>query len=204
LKDLEKEDKIHLVASMIWITSVIKIRYYSKMSKNGVVLVSAVLYVLISLVIIGVVLASVQPKINASKDRAAIEQSITLLNDIDEAVQTSDEVAGTRLNREVRIERGILTIDSLNDVMIWKLEDSSYKYSEPNVNINVGDIKVLTTQSGNKFEVSLILDYRGKLNITSEGRETQKIFQPAKIPYKIFIENKGRSGALNNIDFYSV
>lgn len=171
------------------------------MSKKGTIWISTVLYVLISIAIITIVLTSVKPKIDASRDKITIEQSISLMNELDNAITTADNVVGTRLNREVKVERGSLTIDSSNDIVLWRLEDSAYKYSEPGVQIRNGELKITTAKAGNKWDVTIMIDYRGEINITADSKETSKTFQPAKINYNLFIENNG--GGINNINVYS-
>jgi len=165
---------------------------------KGVIWVSTVLYILISLAIIAILITAIKPTIDSSRDKAIVEQTIVLLNNVDSAIINANTVAGTRLNREFKIERGILIFDSVHNSIIWELEDSSYKYSEPNVAVNVGNIKALTKKVSSKYGISLTLSY-DDINLTYGGKEQEKTFQPAKIPYNLFIENKG-----DNIDIYSV
>ena len=55
---------------------------------RGQIWVETVIYTLIGLALMGLVLAFVMPKINESKDRIILQQTITSLNDIDEKINS--------------------------------------------------------------------------------------------------------------------
>ncbi|MGB9707967.1 MAG: hypothetical protein ACPLXC_01405 [Candidatus Pacearchaeota archaeon] len=156
--------------------------------KKGAVWVSTVLYILISLAIIGMVIAAVTPRINSAKDRATIEQTIIMLDNLDSTIQQVSQVQGTRLKSEFKMSRGFLSIDPTNEKIIWQLNNSVYKYSEPGVPINISNIEVLTTAAagGQGWNIQLTLAYP-TLNFIS----TVETLQPAEVPYKLWIENKG-------------
>lgn len=155
--------------------------------ERGAVWVSTVLYILISLAIIGLVIAAVTPRINSAKDRATIEQTIIMLDNLDSTIQQASQVQGTILKNEFKMSRGVLIIDETNEKLTWQLNNSIYKYSEPSMPINISNIQVLTTQATGGWNIELKLDYKDKLNITSKISS----LQPAEIPYKLWIENKG-------------
>lgn len=159
------------------------------MEKRGAVWVSTVLYILISLAIIGMVIAAVTPRINSAKDRATIEQTIIMLDNLDSTIQQVSQVQGTKLKSEFKMSRGFLTIDSTAETIVWQLNNSVYKYSEPDVKINISSIEVLTTNAagGQGWNIELRLNYKGNLNLNS----TVGNLQPAEVPYKLWIENKG-------------
>ena len=155
--------------------------------KKAVVWVSTVLYILTSLAIIGIVIAAITPRINSARDRATIEQTILMLDSLDSKIQQASHAQGTRLNIELKLSRGFLIIDSGTEAIIWQLNNSFYKYSEPNIPINISNIQVLTKPSNDKWNIELKLNYHGKLDLSS----SISILQPAEIPYKLWIENKG-------------
>ena len=162
-----------------------------KLDRVGAVWVSTVLYILISLAIIGMVIAAVTPRINSAKDKATIEQTIIMLDSLDSTIQQVSQVQGTKLKSEFKMSRGLLSIDAANDRIVWHLNNSVYKYSEPGVPINISNIQVLTTRAagGSGWNIELKLDYKNKLDITS----TVSLLQPAEVPYKLWIENKGNN-----------
>ncbi|MFH1823538.1 MAG: hypothetical protein ABH817_02395 [archaeon] len=149
------------------------------MNKKAVVWVSTVLYILISLAIIGIVLAAVNPRINSSRDKSIIEQTIIILNEIDENINFAAQTPGTRLKYEFKLSRGQIQI--IGNKVIWTLEKSGYQYSEPNMIIKIGKISALTTDENT---VILKLEYPG-LNFND------LLIQAASNPYELFIENKG-------------
>ncbi|UZE94264.1 MAG: hypothetical protein IB618_01695 [Candidatus Pacearchaeota archaeon] len=169
------------------------------MKKQAVVWVSTVLYILISLAILGIVLAAVQPRIKAARDKAAIDQTVNMLNELDQKIIEVDSSAeGNVRSISLQLKRGILIIDKDEDEIKWTLEDSSYKYSEPGTTIIIGRIKALTEEVPGGFNVTLTLDYQNNLNITSS-----LVLQPAEIPYKVFMKNEGLYEKLNQIKIYS-
>ncbi len=161
------------------------------MEKRGAIWVSTVLYILISLAIVGMVVAAVMPRINSAKDKATIEQSIMMLDSIDSTVQQVSQVQGTKLKNEFKMSRGLLTINAAKNETIWQLNNSIYKYSEPGVAINISNIQVTTSKGSSGWNIELKLKYSA-INLTFAGGEkTTKVLQPAEIPYKLWVENKG-------------
>ncbi len=171
--------------------------------KEGVIWVSTVLYIMISLAIISIVLVAVKPRIDSAQDKATIEQTIILLNEIDSTITRADITQGTVLKQEFKMSRGLLTIDSKEDLIEWQFS-SSYQYSETGMPIKIGKIKVLT-QKAAPWNVTLTLNY-ANMNLTYLGEDENYILQPAEIPYKLFMENKGPTVAedKNQIDIYGI
>ena len=155
--------------------------------KKGVVWVSTVLYILISLAIVGIVIAAVTPRINSAKDKATIEQTITMLNEIDYAINQASQVQGTRLERDIKMSRGMLTVNPSANTITWTLDNSAYQYSEPNEEVSMCNLMVLTKKSQGGWQVSLTIKY--SFDITS----SLNVLQPSEIPYKLWIENKGNN-----------
>ena len=159
------------------------------MKKEGVVWVSTILYTAISLAIIGMLLAVVQPKIAQLKDSIIIEQTKTSLNKIDETLLNTKEAAGMRLYSELKLGKGQLFIDAINDSIKWTYL-SSYKYSEINRTFrDIGNIYALTEKVVDKYKLTFKLNYT--VNLTINSKDEEKIIQEAPIPYKIWFENKG-------------
>ena len=171
------------------------------MEKKGVVWVSTVLYILISLAVIGIVIAAVQPRINATKDKAIIEQTINILNELDQKIIEVDNSAeGNVRSLSLQLKKGILRVnaDSSPGTIEWSFKGSSYKYSEPGIPISIGRIKALTTKVPRGFDINLTLHY--DVNFISDLE-----LQPAEIPYNIFIKNNGPGTIenINQIEIYS-
>ena len=59
--------------------------------ERGQVWIETVLYTMIGLVLIGLVLGFVNPKIEESKDNLIIEQTLTLLNDLDSKINIAQD-----------------------------------------------------------------------------------------------------------------
>jgi type II secretory pathway pseudopilin PulG len=158
------------------------------MEKKAVVWVSTVLYILISLAILGIVLAAVQPRINAARDKASIEQTVNMLNDFDQKIIEVDSSAeGNVRSLNLQMKKGLLNIDPEEDKIIWELADSSYKYSEPDIEVNIGRIIALTKETADGFIITLTLDYSDSIDLVSEITK----LQAAETSYSIFIMKTG-------------
>lgn len=169
------------------------------MNKGGQVWVETVIYLLIAFVMIGLVLSFIKPKIEEIKDKAIIEQSIQIIQDMDNSILTMGSSGNKRL-LEVGIKKGDFIIDSPNDSIIFEI-DSSYQYSEPGQIIKTGNINALTEGSGRNSKVTLTRNYTGEYNITYNGEELLKTLPKAPTPYRIFITNKGTTSNEINMDF---
>ena len=162
------------------------------MNKKAVVWVSTVLYILISLVIIGIVLTAVNPRINSARDKSIIENTIILLNELDENINYANQTQGTKIKKEFKLSRGNLIINAKENKIIWELEKSAYQYSEPGINIKIGKINALTTTEN---KVILTLEYSYDLQYQKDDKSY--IIQAATNPYTLWIEKEE-----NYLNFY--
>lgn len=161
-------------------------------NRKGQIWVETVIYILIAFVMIGLVLSFVRPKIEELKDKAIIDQTIELMNNLDK-VFSEVIIPGNKRIVEVNIRKGELKIDCDNDSLMFEI-DSNYLYSEPGENIVVGNINVTTTEKGKYYHVALSRDYSLAYNITYKGGDTQKILSKSTVPYKVIISNGGEDG----------
>jgi len=169
-----------------------------KMNK-GQIWVETVIYTLIGLSIIAIVLAFVKPEIERMQDKAVIEQSIDLLNNLDKKINDI-RTGGSRVE-DIRIKRGSLIINGINDSIKFVLDDSRIKYSEPGIEIASGRINILTlAKPDDTNSVELWINYTA-FNITYQEEDKVKIFQKASVPYQLGIQNLGRVGEKVQIDF---
>ena len=164
-----------------------------KNKKRGQVWVETVLYTLIGLALIGVVLAIVLPKINQTKDRIAVEQTIESLNVLDEKISDVLDrgVGNVRIIPAFTIKRGDLYFNASEDSVIFVIDDLSKPYSEPDIPIEIGRVKVISTE-GQKFsKVILTLEYSGFANLSYFGAERTVKFTPSSVPYRFSMQNLG-------------
>jgi type II secretory pathway pseudopilin PulG len=163
-----------------------------KRGKHAQVWVETVVYTLIGLAILGVILAIAMPKIKQTENEVVIEQTLAAINSLNQKVHNIQMGSGNSRQIDFRIKEGELIIDSVNDSISFVLEKTSLLYSELGVIVPQGDIKILTVENGKKYNVHLILDYSGQLNITFENQEIVKELSSATNPYKLLIKNQGR------------
>ena len=159
------------------------------MNFKGQVWIETVLYTLIGLALIGLVLGFVTPKINESKDRAVIEQTIESLRVFDEKIQrVLDAGQGNVRNIDFNIKRGELIIDGPGDKIEIVLKGLEEPYSEVGESVSIGKvINVSTEKEQKKYSVNLTLSYS---SIDILGDSVRK-FSPVSVPYKFSVSNLG-------------
>jgi len=168
------------------------------MKKRGQIWIEVVIYTLIALSLIGAVLAFITPKIGEIQDKAIIEQSITMIQNIDTII-SSVAIGGPGNKRIINlgIKKGTLTIDAQKDEIVFEME-SEYTYSQPGEEINIGDIIALTEETGSLNKITLKINY-SEYDLTYNGKNETKLITKASTPYKLSIENKGGTKTIINI-----
>ncbi|MEK6909155.1 MAG: hypothetical protein AABX23_03830 [Nanoarchaeota archaeon] len=158
--------------------------------RRGQIWVETVIYTLIGLALIGLVLAILTPKVKEFRDRSVIEQTIGSLNTFDSKIVEILDAPGNKRKINFRLDRGAISVDSIENELEYVLEESNVRYSEPGVELNLGRIKVLTEELTERYKITLSLPY--VYNITYDGSDRQKqTFTPVSIPYEFFVENRG-------------
>ncbi len=165
---------------------------------RGQIWVETVIYTLIAFSLMGLVLAFVVPKIKEIQDKGIIEQSKTVLNDIDSLIREIRGEPGNQRILELGMDKGSLTIDAINDRIFFELE-SKYQYSQPGENVSEGRIIANTQEKRGINLLTLTLNYTGENNLTYQGQETNKTITRAPIPYTISIADTGKDEAGNPI-----
>ncbi len=163
-----------------------------KIKGKGQVWLETVIYILIGLVLIGLVLSFIIPKINERKDRIIVEQALISLNLFDSKIKEVIETG--QYNKRViefSMQRGSLYIDSEMNKIIFVLRDLTKPYSQPGINIPLGRVVLRTEQDRRTNSVNLTLQYGLGTDLTFDGGQNTKKFNPSTIPYKFAIENQG-------------
>jgi len=170
------------------------------LNKKGQVWIETVIYTLIIFVMIGLVLSFVKPKIEEIQDKAIIEQSIGMLEDIDHLILSLIQGGpGNKRLIELGIKKGILKIDGINDKIIFEIE-SAYTYSQPGTSISHGNIIAYTEKEGSFNRVTLTLDYHEGYDIKYKDKDELKLISKASVPYKVFISNEGGDKTIINFE----
>jgi len=163
--------------------------FFNKKHK-GQVWIETVMYTLIAFVMIGLVLAFARPKIQELQDKALIEQSITILKEIESTILNMGDCSGNQRIFEVEIKKGNLKIDGVNDKLIFEIE-SAYTYSEPGENINDGNLIISTQTIGDLNNVSLTRDYSSSYNLKYGGVDEIETLTPSSTAYNLLLKNEG-------------
>jgi len=152
--------------------------------KRGQVWIETVIYTLIGLALIGLVLAIVMPKINNSRDRIVVEQSIDALNKFDikfsEALNRGQ--GNTRTIDPFTMRRGEFFVNSSGDSIVMIIKDLNNPYSEIGEVVKFGRVKIISTEGQKSYSVILTLDYSNLANVTYNKRDIEKKFSSSTTP----------------------
>jgi len=176
------------------------------MEKRGQIWVETAIYTLIGLTIIAIILSITTPQLEKMKERSIIKQTITALNQLNEEILKIEQAAGSVKIVQFKITEGKFEIDSIQDKIIYTLENTNLEFSEEGITLKEGDITFKTEKYGKNFNIILELDYSTTLDITFNGQEEVKALFGASAPYEIRMENLGNDPLENeeiktNIDF---
>jgi type II secretory pathway pseudopilin PulG len=163
------------------------------MTKNikAQVWVETVTYTLIALVLIGAVLSFVKPKIQEIQDRAIIDQSVKIIEDINNLILSIKDVPGNQRLMDLGIGKGTLKIDGVDEKLFFEIE-STYEYSEVGENYLKGELIILTEKKGSSYLVTLTRDYSKNYDIKFQNEDEIKSLTKSPTPYKILVSNKGK------------
>jgi len=171
------------------------------MKRKAQVWIETVLYTLMGLALIGIVLAIATPKINESRDRILVEQTIKSLNVWDDRIgELVDRGQGNVRNIPAfTMKRGALIINSTSDEIVFMIDGLSRPYSEVGYEIKEGNILLTSYQNEKSAYVTLVLSYQNVSNITYGGADENKKFTAAATPYVFSLKNLGGQ-TLSQID----
>ncbi len=162
------------------------------MKKRGQIGVEVVIYTLIALSLIGAVLAFTIPKIEEIRDRAVIEQSVVMMENIDNKISSLSLVPGNKRVVDITIKKGTFIISGENNSIKFEME-SEFVYSEPGTEINLaGNLVALTEKVGSANKVTLTRTFNN-YDLTYNNENSTKLLSQSPTPYKLSIENRGNS-----------
>ncbi len=118
-----------------------------------------------------------------------------MLNGIDNIISSlAQNCPGNSRKVSVNLKAGSLIIDGVNDMIIFSMSQSHYQFSEPDKNVNFGNVVVYTHSINDLSNVNMTLNYNTSYNITYQGQNTIKTITQASTPYNILISNDGGNG----------
>ncbi len=168
------------------------------LKKKGQIWIETVIYTLITLVLIGLVLGVVKPKIEEYRDHAAIERTISIIKEIDSSIKDIIvEGAGNKRVIEFNLGGGELKIDGVNNDIIFEI-DSRYEYSEPGESFSDGGFDIMTENKGKYKKVTITKSY--SQNLTYNSLDELKTISASSTSYRMILSNKGYSGDVALID----
>ncbi|MCA9485559.1 MAG: hypothetical protein KC506_01815 [Nanoarchaeota archaeon] len=163
--------------------------------RKGQVWIETVLYTLIGLALIGVVLAIATPKINETKDRVVIEQTVEAMNEFDQKIYSAIEGSEGNVRKisAFKMKKGSLVIDKENNEIYFLLDDLGKPYSQPGEIIEDGRVNILTTENPSSYSVKVSISYDGIADIEYENTEGSVKYNAASTAYSFTLTNKGDS-----------
>lgn len=172
-------------------------------NKRGQIWIETVLYTLIGLAVIGTVLSFAVPKIREKQETILIDQTIESLHSLDKVIGNVDELgSGNVKSYKITMKRGKLTIDGINNKIIFTIDNLKSEYSEPDVPIEDGRITLVTTKGPSTNIVTLTMSY--PYNIGYAGQETIGEFSQASLPYTFFVRNIESSDGGKIVNYLSI
>jgi hypothetical protein len=169
---------------------IMKKRFGIGRSKFGQVWVETVIYTLIGLAVIGLLLAVSKPKIDEIKDKAIIEQSITIMDTLNDKIHSVRSAAGNQRVVDVKIGKGRLVIDNAEDSIYMVIDNSRMKYSEPGVWVPVSGHMQVKTEAASPWTITLKMEYVVDIRHNNETTG-EKEFSSAPTPYSLNVLNMG-------------
>ncbi len=164
-------------------------------NKKGSVWVSAVLYLALGLVLIGLVIGLALPIVNRISDRNVLAQTKYVMIDIDQGVrEVVDEGPGSRRYfSSVTIKKGQISIDEINDVITWSYDTSS-KVIEPDTPLSEGPLSLLLKEKPVKGEYTMTVAMNFK-DIGDLQIATDSLRPPLQGTFAMTVENIGYASA---------
>lgn len=151
----------------------------------GQIWIETVIYTLILMVLIGLTLSYVNPKIEGFKDKTAIEKTFNFLKSIDNTINEVKSVPGNKRITSVTISNGKIEIDGENDKITFEI-DSRYEYSEPGESFTESGFNITTIAQGKTNKVTIEKNYF-PINITYNGEDRVKTVSFSSVEYKFSI-----------------
>ncbi len=160
-------------------------------NQRGQVWVETVIYTLIAFGLIGLVLAFAKPKIIELQDKAIIEQSVEMMQEIDLLfTRVIQGGSGNKRIIEVAIRKGSLKIDGNLNKIIFEM-DGRYLYSESGQEISKGNLKIITEEKGKINSINITRDF-SNYNLKYEEKDELKTLSKATNAYNLLVSNLGK------------
>src|SRR3989344_4483624 len=118
------------------------------MNKKADIWISAVIYIGLAITILTIVLAAGMPVINKLRDKNVEIQTRDVMSSLDDTIRTVvKEGPGSRRTPVIKINRGEFKIDEAQNEIVWTLSNSKFMFSQPDVPIDEGNLKINTENS---------------------------------------------------------
>jgi hypothetical protein len=166
---------------------------------RGQIWVETVVYTLIAFLMMGLVLSYAKPKIEQIQDKAALDQSVEMLKEIDSIITSIKDVSGNKRELGLVFKKGNIQFDGEGDIVSFDME-SRYAYTEPGREVKDGTLTIFTVEKGKYNQVNISRVYSPDFNITVNGIDAKKTITRSASSYSVTISNKGTYNGKTIID----
>ena len=136
--------------------------------KRGVIWISAILYIGIGVVILGILLTAMLPLIGGLRDRNTFSETKGMMATLDATIRTvaTEGPGSQRQLSPLVVNAGKLFVSQANDTITWSMETGA-DILELNTLIHEGPLELLAVPSkiAGKNVVSIRLDYANKYDL---------------------------------------
>ncbi|MEM4605510.1 MAG: hypothetical protein QW103_00540 [Candidatus Pacearchaeota archaeon] len=161
-----------------------------KIQNKAQVWIETVTYTLIGITIIAIILAIALPRIEELKDENNLDSAKNLMEDLYLKINEVSFSPGTQRVVSISITKGSIIFDTPQNSIYFSSE-SSFKYSEPGIEIKEGNV-FIRTEDTTPYKVYLKINYTS-INLTLNSRKSIEQITASSVPYKLIIQNKGDS-----------
>jgi len=159
-------------------------------NKRGQIWIETMIYTLIAFSMIALVLAFAKPKIEEFQDKAVIDQSVSMLEEIDSIILTIVQGGpGNVRVPKLLIKKGKIIIDADKDEVAFEIE-SRHMYSQLNEEVDIGGMYAKTEKIGKYYRVRIASRYPN-LDIKYAGADAPKDINKASTRQLLTIKNEG-------------
>ncbi len=161
------------------------------MNHKGSVWVSALLYLALGLVLIGIVIGVATPVVNRINDRNVFAQTKSVMLSLDHAIdEVVNEGPGSRRYlSSVEIRKGKVDVDTFADTITWSFDTGS-ALIEPDVVFEEGPLTILLKEKAVKgeYELTITMAYNSTANLDFTG---DSLGSPFTGEFSMTLENAG-------------
>lgn len=161
------------------------------MRNRAQIWIETVIYTLIGLTIIAIIMSIAMPELEEAKEKGIVSQTADALNILQSEIEKVETAGGNIKVAYFKIAKGRLEIIPEEDTIVYILENTKLKLSEPGEEFTEDKLTLITEEYGKNYNIRLELRMGEEIDLTFNGGVDKGVLQTAPSPYEIQIENVG-------------